>query len=355
MEMVGWTYKAMAYQLSTLGFAIENNDKTTEGSEMTINLLCKKIAIGLTCIVSGIVFTCLSAEFSTGEEILDIKADELLKSMSSYLGNTKKFTVDTDIDFEIVTSDAQKLQLSSFAKIIMERPSKLHIQREGMDADVYLIYDGETLTLYGEKTATYGQLSGTGTIDDVFMIYQMETGLPVPGTGILLANPYEALTYNTESSSYIGVGDVNGIRCHHLAFREDKVDWQIWVQAGEIPLPMKLIITSKFLTSGPQYEMRFRNWNTNPTIDDNIFTFLPPDGAEKVDSLPTEELLHFTSADVVVMARQSIRKKITRTEVSIPILPENCIPVVLQGVPLQNCEGIHYLLEEKHYIMVDID
>ncbi|MFW2366835.1 MAG: DUF2092 domain-containing protein, partial [Desulforhopalus sp.] len=272
---------------------------------MTINLLGKRIAIGLTCILGGFVFTCFSAELSTGEEILDDKADELLKSMSSYLGSTEKFTVDTDIEFEIVTSDAEKLQLSSFAKITMVRPAKLHIQREGMDANVSLIYDGETLTFYGEKTATYGQLSGTGTIDDAFMIYQMETGMPEPGAGLLLANPYEALTPDTVSSSYIGVGYVNGIRCHHLAFRKDKVDWQIWVQAGEAPLPMKFIITSKFLVSGPQYVVRFRNWNTNPTIDDNIFTFMPPDGAKKVDSLPTEELRQFTSADDVVTARRS--------------------------------------------------
>jgi hypothetical protein len=315
----------------------------------------KQIIMGLACIMSGFVFTCFSAEFSAGGEMLETKADELLKSMSSYLGNTKKFTVDTDIDFEIVTNDAQKLQISSFAKIIMERPSKMHAERKGMAADVYLIYDGTTLTFYGVKTNSYGQLSGSGTINDAFMIYQMETGMPEPGAGLLLATPYEALTYNTESSSYIGVGYVNGIRCHHLAFREDKVDWQIWLQAGETPLPMKFIITSKFLVSGPQYEVRFRNWNTNPTIDDKIFTFLPPEGAKKVDSLPTEELRHFTSADDVVRARQSIRKKITRTEVSIPILPENCIPVVLQGISLQNCEGIHYLLEDTHYIMVDID
>jgi hypothetical protein len=322
---------------------------------MTLNNFRKRIAMGLSCIVSAFLFSSFSAGFSAGEEMLDSKADELLKSMASYLGKTKKITVDTDINIEIVTNEGQKLQLSSFAKVTMERPSKLHIEREGMASDVYLIYDGETLTLYGGKTNSYGQLSGSGTIDDAFNIYEMETGMADPGAGILRADPYEALSYNTESSSYIGVGYVNGIECHHLAFREEKVDWQLWVQVGDTPLPMKFIITSKFLASGPQYEMRFKNWNTNPVIDENIFTFLPPDGARKVDSLPTEEVRHFISLDDVVMARQTVRKKITRTEWSIPILPGNCIPVVIQGSSLHNCEGKYYLLEDTHYVMVDVD
>lgn len=317
--------------------------------------ICKKLKMGIIFTACAFLSTCFSAGTVAGAEALDTKADDLFRSMSSYLGNLKNFTVDTDKDFEVVTSDGQKLQLSSFSKIIIERPGKLHIEREGMIANVFLIYDGETLTLYGQKTNSYGQLSGSGTIDDAFMTYELETGMPEAGAGLLFANPYEALSYNTESSSYIGFGFVNGIKCHHLAFREEKVDWQLWVQAGDTPLPMKFIITSKFLASGPQYEVRFRNWNTTPVIDENIFTFIPPNGAKRVDSLPIEELRNLTSLDPVTMARQTVRRKITRTDWSIPILPGNCIPVVIQGSQLHNCEGKYYLLEDTHYIMVDID
>lgn len=322
---------------------------------MDIKIICNQVTRGLICTASCFLFICFCPGFSVGGEMLDAKAEEMFKSMSSYLGGTRKLTVDADVDFEIVTSDGQKLQLSSNAKFSIERPSKLHVERVGMGADVYVIYDGETLSLYGKRTNSYGQLTGSGTIDDAFMIYEMETGMAGLGAGLILSDPYDALTGSTESSSYIGVGYVNGVKCNHLAFRDDKVDWQLWVQAGDTPLPMKLIITSKFLPAGPQYEVRFRNWNTNPKIDDKIFTFVPPDGARKVESLPTEELQHFISADDVVMARQTMRKIITRTEISVSILPENCIPVVLQGLSLKNCEGTYYLLEDTHYVMVDVD
>lgn len=321
---------------------------------MGINYFRKRLVMKSIGAASAFLFTCFSAGSLAGEVLLDSKADKLLKAMSSFLGKTKKFTVDTDLDFEVVTSKGQKLQLSSFAKVFLERPSKLYVHREGMDANIRIIYDGQILTLYGGNKNIYHQLSGSGTIDDAFRVYEMETGQVEPGASLLFRNPYETLSYDIEGSSYIGVGYVNGIECHHLAFRERKVDWQLWVQVGDMPLPMKFIVTSKFLVSGPQYVVRFRNWNTNPKIDAKIFKFTPPDGAREVDSFPTEELRPFNSIDYEVMARQTVREKIIRTDWTIPTLPGYCLPVVIQGEALYNCEGNYYMLEDSRYIMVEV-
>lgn len=322
---------------------------------MTAKLFRDHIAIGFFYVSLVCLLVCMSAGSAAGEDTLDSPVDALLKSMSSYLANTAELTVDTDLDHEVVTSDGEKLQLSSFASISIKRPSKLHMERKGMVADAHLIFDGETLTVYGEKSQTYGQLSGSGTIDDALTIFEMETGFAVPGSRILFSDPYGQLSGEIESSSYVGIGYVGGIKCHHLAFRKEKVDWQLWIQVGETPLPMKLIITSTFLASAPQYEIRFRNWNTNPKIDEHQFEFLPPAGVKKVDFLPTKEIKSLISADHVETARQTIQRKITRTEVTVPILPENCIPVVFQKVSLHNCEGIYYVLDGTQYVMVDVD
>jgi len=67
------------------------------------------------------------------------------------------------------------------------------------------------------------------------------------------------------------------------------VDWQIWIQTGDTPLPMKYVITSKWLTGAPQYTASFRNWNTNPKIDASQFEFTAPKGAQKLDSIAVNE------------------------------------------------------------------
>jgi hypothetical protein len=226
---------------------------------------------------------------------IDPEADKILKSMSSYLAEIKAFSVNADIDIEVVTNNAQKLQLSSFATVLLQRPGNFYIQRRGMIADAEFIFDGETLTLYGKRNNVYGQITVPGTIDDAIRAFESETGIPAPGADLLFADPYAILSSGVESSTYLGTTYINGIECHHLAFREAQTDWQIWIQTGERPLPMKYVITSKWQTAAPQYEIRFRDWVINPQIDANRFTFSPPEGAKKMETLPANELDEVTS------------------------------------------------------------
>jgi hypothetical protein len=227
-------------------------------------------------------------------EDTDPDAQDVLKSMSSYLGEIKAFSLSADIDFEVVTKSGQKLQLSSYAKAVLKRPSKFHIQRKGMIADAEFIFDGKTLTLHGKRLNVFARIDVPGTIDDAVLAYELETGIPAPGADLLFADSYAVLSSGVKESAYLGTAYVNGIECHHLAFREDRVDWQLWVQAGERPLPMKYVITSKWHTAAPQYEIRFRDWDTNPRINDEQFTFSAPEGARRLETMPAEEMGQFT-------------------------------------------------------------
>ena len=231
------------------------------------------------------------------EDGIDPDADKILQSMSTYLGGIKAFSMNADADFEIVGLNGQKLQLSSLVTVAMERPSKFNIARRGMIADAEFVFDGKTLTLYGKKLNVYAQIQVSGTIDDAIRAYELETGLPAPGADLLFADPYAILSSGVESGVYVGIAYVNGVECHHLAFRKAKVDWQLWVKAGDEPLPMKYVITSKWVTGAPQYSIRFRDWNTSPKITDNQFAFSVPKGATKLETMPVNEMGEFTSTE----------------------------------------------------------
>jgi hypothetical protein len=258
----------------------------------------KIIAVWRAVLVAG-VFIIIS--FAAGPvmsaEGIDPEADKILKSMSSYLGGTKAFSMNADIDFEIVAKSGQKFQVSSYATVVMERPEKFHIQKKGMIADAEFIFDGNTLTLHGNKLNVYAQTEVSGTIDDAIRAYELETGLPAPGADLLFADPYAILSSGIESSAYIGTAYVNGVQCHHLAFRKAEVDWQLWVKAGDEPLPMKYVITSKWHTGAPQYEIRFRDWNRKPRIKGDQFTFTVPKGAKRLDTFSVNEIGEFTTEE----------------------------------------------------------
>jgi hypothetical protein len=225
-----------------------------------------------------------------GAEGVDPEADRILKSMSTYLGSTRAFTLNAEVALEVVLRNGQKLQRMSSETLIVQRPSGFRIQLKAGVPDAEFYFDGKTLTLYGRKPNAYIQRDVAGVIDDGIRAIEDETGVSAAGADLLFADPYAVLSEGVQSGRYLGKAYVDGLECHHLAFREDEFDWQLWVRTGDKPLPMRYVITSIWQTGAPQLEVSMRDWNTSPKITDKQFVFTAPAGATKLDAMPFEEI-----------------------------------------------------------------
>jgi hypothetical protein len=221
---------------------------------------------------------------------LDPDADRILRAMSSYLGGLRTFTADYDVDNEVIDTDGQKLQFSSSGSIAAQRPGQLHATRRGGFADVELFLNGGTATLLGKNQNVYLQVGNVATIDAAIDAIRSQVDVDLAGADLLYANPAEGLLTDVSRGTYLGPAVVNGIACDHIAFRAEKVDWQLWVQRGDKPLPLKYSITSKWVTGAPQYSIRFHRWNVQPQLEARRFDFKPPSGAKQVEMVATNEL-----------------------------------------------------------------
>jgi hypothetical protein len=221
---------------------------------------------------------------------VDPEADKILREMSAYLSGLAAFSVLGDVDDEVIDLEGQKLQLSSAASLVVERPGRIYAHRQGPLADVEALFDGSTVTLHGKRLGAYVVLPVEGSIDDAITELRAETDLGFPGADLFYADPYSGLMTDVTSGSYLGTAFVQGTEVHHLAYRARRVDWQLWVKTGAEPLPMKYVITSKWLTGAPEYSVRFRDWNTAPAIEPGQFQFSAPDGATRVEFLSPDDL-----------------------------------------------------------------
>jgi hypothetical protein len=231
----------------------------------------------------------LSSRPASCSQGFDPKADTLLKSMSVFLSGLSAFSVNADVDNEIVTIDGQKIQLSASGTIVIKRPDHFNITRQGMFADVEFVYDGKSLILSEKRSKLFYKMEGGSTIDDAFFAYEYETGLTAPAADLLMSNPYEILVQEVVNGTYMGIAYINGVSCHHLVFRQDRVDWQIWIQTDTKPFPIKFVITDKWISGSPQYSIRFKDWNTDPAIAPDQFEFKVPEGARELETLPVNE------------------------------------------------------------------
>ena len=210
-------------------------------------------------------------------------AEKILKAMTDYTAGQKSISAAFDSDIEVITSELQKLQFTSSGQIRLDRPDKLRVKRTGGYTDVEMVFDGKTLSLYGNNAKAYVQADLAGSVDQLIDRLQSTSGASMPGADLLLTTSFNELTASAIDAKHIGQGVVDGVECEHLAFRGADTDWQIWIERGANPIPRKYVITSKTLAGAPQYSLKIKDWKTDVPADAETFMFKPPAGATKVD------------------------------------------------------------------------
>jgi hypothetical protein len=210
-------------------------------------------------------------------------AAKILKAMADYTAGQKSITAAFDSDIEVITPELQKLQFASSGQLTLNRPDKLRIKRTGGYADVEMVFDGKTLSLYGNNAKTYVQADLAGSIDRLIDVLQSTSGGAMPGTDLLLTNSFDELMANVIDARHIGQGVIDGVECEHLAFRGVDTDWQIWIESGARPIPRKYVITSKTMAGAPQYTLKIKDWKTDVPANAEAFVFKPPVDAQKAD------------------------------------------------------------------------
>jgi hypothetical protein len=140
------------------------------------------------------------------------------------------------------------------------------------------------VTVLDKEHNVYATIEAPATIDATFDRLEDEYGVVLPLADLLYADPYAVLMAGVTYGRYLGLHQAAGVTCHHLAFSQDTIEWQIWIDAGEKPLPRKLVISYVDEPGEPQYSAVIRRWNLDSAVPDGLFTFEAPEGAQKVDA-----------------------------------------------------------------------
>ena len=103
----------------------------------------------------------------------------------------------------------------------------------------------------------------------------------------MLSRPFGDGATGATAGEYLGPQIVLGTRCHHLAFRSETVDWQVWIQDGPKPVIVKAVMAAEDEGGPSAVTILFSGWDTITALPDFVFSFQPPGGATKIDIIPT--------------------------------------------------------------------
>jgi hypothetical protein len=220
---------------------------------------------------------------------IEPEADRILRDMSAYLSGLGSFAVETETMVDFVLDSGQKIQLSHHRSVKVSRPNRMAAVVDGDDVHRKLWYNGETLTFLDVDHNVYAVTGAPPTITGMIEFVEKKLEIHVPLGDLLAEDPYPDLTRDVETGVYLGLHRVGTRKCHHLAFTQKNVDWQIWIDAGSSPAPRKVVITYKNQPSQPQYIAIMRTWDDAVEFSDDDFEFTPPEGATEVEFMIPEE------------------------------------------------------------------
>jgi hypothetical protein len=208
--------------------------------------------------------------------------------MCDFLKSQQQFTYKAEVADDQVYAGGKKLQYSIDMETFVRRPDRLRVNAEGDLVDKQFFFDGKTITLYDKDNNVYGILEVPPDIESALEKANKDFGVRVALTDLASPNLCEHIGKRIKHSLYVGLSKVRGVPCHHLSFDGDEAQLQVWIDAGDKPLPRKVVLTHKKLPGSPQWTAYLTDWNFSPQLPDNLFAFTPPQGAEKIKFVPVK-------------------------------------------------------------------
>ena len=233
-------------------------------------------------LISCVIWLGLSST-AFGQSTVDPEADAVLKAISSYMSGLDSILISAEISEDSVYADSHKLQFGGTLNLGIRRPAKFFAEYHADFENRRMYLNDGTFTVFDEDVNVYAQAPAPGPLHEVFSRLHADYGVNSPGGELFSGNAYELLVKNARKVVYVGVTNVNGEACHHLAGILETMDWQLWVREKGDPELCKYVVTDRGVPMAPQFSMTFKKWKANADISGQEFDFQAPADAEAIE------------------------------------------------------------------------
>lgn len=216
---------------------------------------------------------------------IDPQAGEIFRKMSTALDAARAMHFRVRAVLDRPVDSGQLAQFHRTSDVVAVRPDKLYVTTKSDEGSWRVWQRGKNLVVLDKDDNIYATETVPASIGEMLDDLVNKYDLVMPMADLLAGNTYDAMTRNVESAEYLGVRSVADTKCDHLLFRQENIDWQIWIQAEGQPLPRKLVITYTQQPDQPQYAALIDEWNLAPAVSEDVFTFAAPAGAKAIGML----------------------------------------------------------------------
>ncbi|MFL6693094.1 MAG: DUF2092 domain-containing protein, partial [Ramlibacter sp.] len=212
-----------------------------------------------------------------------------LQRMGDYLQTLKTFAVKGSASSEEVLPQGAKVRNDAWSTMEVVRPDRLLAEQTSDRRHRRIVYDGKTFSIYSKSSGYYAQAPAEASIYELALKMESEYAVELPLLDLFAWAGDKSQRPELQLARVVGLSTVAGVPCDQYLFRQDGVDWQVWIQRGAQPLPRRMVVTSTRSEARPQYTADYQ-WTLNPQIAATAFNFTPPPGAVSVPMQRIKEI-----------------------------------------------------------------
>ena len=220
---------------------------------------------------------------------LDPTADKIFAGMCQTLESAEAFSFHADVLFDQVLPSTVKVQYSGAMDFLVQRPGELAMIYRSDLGGKDLWYGNGSLTLFDPKFNVYATIEVPPTIDAMLDQVAARQDLRMPMSDLAYTHPCERPRKIAVYSGYLGINNVNGVPCDHLAYSSVTDDFQVWVPHSGKPLPLKIVINHRTMPGSPEYMATLSNWKFPKDIPSSRFQPQVPKDAKRIEFMKVEE------------------------------------------------------------------
>ena len=199
------------------------------------------------------------------------------------------FSFHAEILADRVADTGQKLQFAAAMDVAVRRPDRLRVEYTGDLAAKRVWYDGEQLMVFDPDHGVYASMPGAGDVAVTLAAAEERYGVDLPLADLTRPDLWALVEGGLERVRRLGLHDVDGTDCYHLALRREHQDVQAWIKPGTPPLLCKILFTYTEEPGSPQFIAIFSDWDFKPKLRDAYFEPELPDDAVKAEFLVSRE------------------------------------------------------------------
>lgn len=219
---------------------------------------------------------------------VDPTALAALTDMSERLRDLESFSINANIASEVVLSTGERLTFLRDIFVEAHADTNLRIETTSATRERVLYFNGEIVTLWAPLKGLYTSNAFQGTNQDLIVHLANKFGYEVPLSDLFLwgvdADDADTIT----QARFIQPAEIDGRLCLQFAYRTETADLQIWIDTADTGFPCAYQIVDRSDEAHPTF---FAVLNVEPIVNlnDNRFTFLPPEDAVSIKFRAIEE------------------------------------------------------------------